>query len=56
MMPGNTASSIEYSRIRIVTTTTAARMVACTRMGIGTFPLPDAQFTEPTDIDVWTAL
>jgi len=52
MMPGNTTSSIESNTIRIVTTTTAARMVARTRMGIVTFPPPDAQFAEPTDMDI----
>jgi len=52
MMPGNTTSSIQSNTIRIVTTTTAARMVARTRMGIVTFPPPDAQFAEPTDMDV----
>jgi len=56
MTPGNTTSSIENNTTQIVTTTTAARMVARTRMGIVTFPPPDAQFAEPTDMDVWTAL
>jgi len=56
MMPGNTTSSIESNTIRIVMTTTAARMVPRTRMGIVTFPPPDDQFAEPTDMDVWTAL
>jgi len=56
MTPGNTRSNIESNTIRIVTTTTAARMVARTRMGIVTFPPPDAQFAEPMDADVWTAL
>jgi len=52
MMPGNTTSSIESNTILIVTTTTAARMVARTRMGIVTFPRPDTQFAEPMDTDV----
>jgi len=56
MMPGNITSSIESNIIRTVTTTTAARMVACTRMGTATFPPPDAQFAEPTGMDVYTAL
>jgi len=51
MMPVNTTSSIESNIIRTVTTTTAARMVARTRMGIAIFPPPDAQFEEPTDTD-----
>ena len=56
MMPVNTSSSIESNTIQIATTTTAARMVVHTRMGIITFPPPDAQFAEPPDTDVWTAL
>jgi len=56
MMPGNTTTSIESNTIRIVTITTAARMVARPRMGILTFPPPDAQYAEPTDMDAWSAL
>jgi len=56
MTPGNTMGSIESNTIQIVKTTTAAPMLACTIMGIVTFPPPDAQFAEPTDMDVWTAL
>jgi len=56
MMPGNTTSSIGRNTIRIVTTTTAARIVARSGMGIVIFPPPDALFAEPTDTDVWTAL
>ena len=52
MMPENTTSSIESNTIQTVTTTTAARMVACTRMGTAIFPPPDAQFVEPTDTDI----
>ena len=33
-------------------TTTAARMVARTRMETAILPPPDAQFAEPTDMDV----
>jgi len=55
-MSGNTTNSIESNTIRTVTTTTAARMVARTRMGIVYFPPPDTQFAEPTDTDVWTQL
>jgi len=42
MKPGNTTKSIESNTIWTVTTTTAACMVARTRMGIVTFPPPDA--------------
>jgi len=56
MTPENTTNSIETNTIRIVTTTTAARMVAGTRIGTAIFPPLDAQFVEPMDTDVWTAL
>jgi len=56
MTPENITSSIENNTIQTVMTTTAVRMVARTRMGIVTFPQPDAQFAEPTDMDAWTAL
>jgi len=56
MMPGNTTNSIESNTIYTVMIPTATRMVARTRMGIVTFPPPDAQFAEPTDTNVWTAL
>jgi len=49
MMPGNTTTSIESNTIQIVTTITAAGMVARIRTGIVTFPPPDAQFAEPTE-------
>jgi len=52
IMPGNTTSSIESNTIWTVTTTTAARMVARTRMGTAIFPPPDPQFVEHTDMDV----
>jgi len=52
MTPANNTSSIESNTIRIVTTTTAAPMVARTRIGIVTFPPPDAHFAEPMDTDV----
>ena len=56
MIPENTISSIESNTIRVVKAITATGMVARTRMGIITFPPPDAQFAEPIDMDVWTAL
>jgi len=56
MTPGNTTCSIESNTIRIVITTTAAHMVARTRIGIITFPPPDVEFVERTDTDVWTRL
>ena len=55
-MSENTTSNIESNTIWTVTTTSAPRMVARTRMGIPTFPPPDAQVAEPKDTDVWTAL
>jgi len=51
-MPGNTTSNIKSNTIRIVTTITAARMVARTRMVAAIFPPPDAQLAEPMDRDV----
>jgi len=51
-MAVNTTSSIETNTIRTVTTTTAAYMVARTRMGTATFPPTGAQFTEPMDTNV----
>jgi len=56
MRPVNTTNSIESNTIRTDMTTTAARMVARTRMGFVIFPPPDAQFAEPTTTDVCTAL
>jgi len=55
MMHRNTTSNIEIQKIRTLTTTTAARMLARTRMGIATFTPSDAQFAEPMDMNVWTA-
>ena len=52
MMPGNITNSIESNTMRTVTTTTAARMVDRTRIGIVIFPAPYAQFPEPMDTDV----
>jgi len=52
MIPGNTTSSIEINIIPTVMTSTAARIVARTRMGTHTFSLPDAHFVEPRDMDV----
>ena len=51
-MPENTTINIEGNIIWTVTTTTAASLVACTRMGTPIFPLPDAQLVEPMDTDV----
>jgi len=53
IMRGNIRSKTESKTIWTVTTTTAARMVACTRMGNPTFPPPDTQFAKPTDADVY---
>jgi len=55
-MLGNITSSIEGNTIQTLTTTTAARMVARTRMGTVIFPPLDAQFAVATDIDIYTAL
>jgi len=52
MMPVNTIRSIESNIIWTVTTTTAAHILARNRMGIATFPPPDAEFAEPPDTDV----
>jgi len=52
MIPGNTTSSIDSNTIRTVTSTTAARRVARTRMGTAIFPPPDDIFVEPIDTDV----
>jgi len=52
MMPGNTTSNTEFNTIRTFTTTTAARIVARTRMGTAIFPPPDSLFVQHTDMDV----
>jgi len=52
IIPENTTSSMESNIIWMVTTTTATRIVARTKMGTTIFLPPDAQFAEPIDMDV----
>jgi len=49
--PGNTTSNAESNIIWNLMITTAAHMATRIRMGTTTFPLPDAQFAEPTAMD-----
>jgi len=51
-MPGNIRSIMESNTMWTVTTITAIRILAHTRMETALLPQPDAQFAEPTAIDV----